>query len=307
VPLWDNWSMGFAVPGIDSVQKLGRFTVQASSGDYFRTMGTRILRGRAITDADRDGAPLVVVVSEGMARTLWPGKDPLGQCVRVTNDGAAPPCRTVVGVAENIKQRGLDDDERLQWYVSLPQLHSGHASPPGVFVRTRAADARPLAEALRRRLQTLMPGAAYVTVTPMRTIVDPRMLSWRLGATLFVAFGALALLVAAIGLYAVIAYDVARRTRDIGVRLALGAHAGRVLRLVLGAGLRLTAVGIAIGAACALVAGRWVEPLLYRESATDPAVYGAVAAVLLVVAAVASAVPAVRAARVDPSVTLRAE
>jgi ABC-type antimicrobial peptide transport system permease subunit len=236
---------------------------------------------------------------------VWPGKDALGQCIHIHYAKRDERCTTVVGVAENIKQTGLTDDQGLQYYLSRFQMPN--APRAGFFVRTRGGDARPFAETVRRRMQAVMPGAGYVTVTPMREIVDPRMLSWRAGATLFVAFGGLALLVAAIGLYSVIAYDVARRTRDIGVRLALGARTGVVLRVVLGEGLRLAAVGVAIGGLCALVAARRVAPLLYGESPHDPLVYGGVAAVLLLVAAAASALPALRAARVDPSVTLRAE
>jgi putative ABC transport system permease protein len=162
-------------------------------------------------------------------------------------------------------------------------------------------------EPVRRQLQRLMPGAAYVTARPLRELVDPNLRSWKFGATMFAAFGVLALTLAAIGLYSVIAYNVAQRTQELGVRIALGAKMGNVLRLIIGRGVGLTLAGVVIGGALAIWASKWAEPLLYGQAPRDPMVLGGVAFVLLVVAALASAIPAIRATRVDPSVALRAE
>jgi len=302
VPFWSTESLGFTVPGVDSVRKLGRFFVQMASADYFRTMGTRIARGRPITEADRADGQLVAVVSEGMAAAVWPGQDAIGKCIMLIG-AASPPCRTVVGIAENIRQNSLTESQRLQWYLPIEQIRPGEAS---VFVRTRG-DASAHTEAVRRRLQRLMPGAGYVTAMPMREIMDPRHRSWQLAATMFVMFGGLALVLAAIGLYSVIAYAVAQRTQEIGVRIALGASSHDVLRMVLGQGLRYAVTGIVIGGAIAIWASKWVGPLLFSVSPKDPSVYAIVVAVLLGTAIVASTVPAVRAARVDPNVALRAE
>jgi putative ABC transport system permease protein len=302
VPFWDTESNDFFVPGIDSVQRLGQFTVHVASHDYFATMGTRILRGRGFDATDRAGAPLVAVVSEGAASALWPGRNPIGKCMKIKAD--TMPCTTVVGVAENIKQESLTDEgERLQYYLPFEQLAPSRGS---LLLRSRG-DARPLAETVRKRLQPLMPGTSYITVTPMRDIVDPALASWRMGATMFTLFGALALTLAAIGLYSVIAYDVAHRTHELGLRVALGAHAGDVLWLVVTEGIRYALAGIAIGAAIALAAAHWLQPLLFGETARDPLVLAAVAAILVVVAATASAIPAWRAAHVDPSIALRTE
>jgi ABC-type antimicrobial peptide transport system permease subunit len=152
-----------------------------------------------------------------------------------------------------------------------------------------------------------MPGASYVTVRPMTEIFDPTIRSWRLGATMFTAFGALALVLAAIGLYSVIAYNVVQRTHEMGVRVAFGAQVSDVVRLILNEGLRLTVLGVVIGGAIALYGGRWIAPLLFNVKATDPLVFVFVVAVLLGVAAIASLIPAFRAARVDPNVALRSE
>jgi putative ABC transport system permease protein len=141
----------------------------------------------------------------------------------------------------------------------------------------------------------------------MAALVDQRQRSWRLGATMFVAFGILALIVAAIGLYGVIGYNVAQRMHELGVRVALGAQRGDILRLVVGQSLRFAIAGVFIGALAAALASRWIQPLLFRQSATDPLVYGGVSAMMLVVALAASALPAFRAARADPNLALRAE
>jgi predicted permease len=301
VPFWDTWGEDLYVTGIDSVRRLGSFTLQGASPEYFATTGTRLLRGRGISADDRADAPRVVVVSEAMARRLWPGRDALGQCIRIGAD--TMPCITVVGIAEDIKQNSLTDDSGLHYYLPIAQFHPQDAV---LFVRTRGPAAAS-AEMVRRNLQRLMPGGSYVVVTPMSAILAPQERAWRFGASMFLALGVLALVLAAIGLYSVIAYHVAQRTHELGVRIALGAGRGTVLGLVVGEGVRFAASGILLGGAIALAAGRWVRPLLFEVSPHDPLVFGGVAAALLAVAVGASAVPALRAARVDPTVALRVE
>lgn len=289
------------VAGIDSVSRLGEFWLDAVTPDYFATMGTRILRGRGIGEQDVSGAPGAMVVSRAMAKALWPGEDPIGQCVRVQS--AAAPCTYVVGVAEDIRSQSLSGDTGFFYYLSSAQFHPQQT---GLFVRMRG-DAVGQVDALRRVLQPLMRGSSYVTVTPFADVIGGQTRSWKLGATIFLAFGALALLLAAIGLYSVIAYNVAQRTHELGVRVALGAQAADVLGLVVGQGVRLGIAGVVTGAIIAFSAARWVRPLLFQESPRDPAVYALVTALLLAVAVVASYVPARRAARLDPNVALRAE
>jgi putative ABC transport system permease protein len=173
-------------------------------------------------------------------------------------------------------------------------------------VRARG-DALRLIEPLRRRLQEEMPGTAYITVTRLAENIEGETRSWVIGATVFTAFGGLALVLAAVGLYSVIAYNVAQRKQELAVRMALGARAGNVTRLVVSEGLGFAVPGIVVGGAIALVVGRWVEPLLFDQSARDPVVFGTVTAALLLATITASAIPAVRGARVDPNAALRAE
>jgi ABC-type antimicrobial peptide transport system permease subunit len=175
-----------------------------------------------------------------------------------------------------------------------------------VYVRT-TGDASTRAEAIRADLQKLMPGDAMVKVRPLSELIEAQEKSWTMGATLFVAFGGLALLLASIGLYSVIAYNVAQRVHEIGVRVALGAQSGDVARLVLGQGLSLAVAGVALGAAVALWAGRFVKPMLFDQSPSDPVIFAGVAACLLGVAVIASLVPAMRATRVDPVTALRSD
>jgi ABC-type antimicrobial peptide transport system permease subunit len=160
---------------------------------------------------------------------------------------------------------------------------------------------------LRKRLLGVMPAGTYPTVTPIETLVRGQGRSWELGAKMFVAFASIALLLAAIGLYSVIAYSVAQRTRELGVRIALGATRADVMRLVVGGGVRFALVGIAIGSLIALWASRWIEPLLFNQAARDPVIIGAAATLLLVVAVIAAARPALRAASVNPSQVLQSD
>ena len=301
-PFVSTSSTRLYVAGIDSVDALGSFSYQATTDDYFRTMGTRILRGRPILAEDRAGAPNVAVVSESMARTLWPGQDALGKCFRMRE--ATAPCLTVVGIAEDMVQRDLAGTQRLHYYVSIDQYTRTWGN--GLVLRVRG-DAAAKVESIRKSLQRMMPGTSYVIVQPLANIVADAQRSWRLGATMFVAFGFLALVVAAIGLYGVINYNVTQRMHELGVRVALGAQRNDVVRMVTSQGVQFALVGAVGGVALAVVSARWLQPLLFRQSASDPWIYAGVSAAMIVVALVASLIPAVRASRADPITALRAE
>jgi putative ABC transport system permease protein len=304
IPFWSTSTTDLFVAGIDSVRRLGRFTYQTGTPEMFDALGTRVIRGRKFTDADRVGAPTVAVVSEAMARVLWPDRDAIGQCIRIERSTAE--CTTVVGIAENIVQQQdqLSTSSRYHYYLPIEQFRSSGGS---YLVLRMRGDARSQVEAVRNALQPHMPGQSYVTVTPLAEVVNGTRSSWQLGATLFVAFGGLALVVAALGLYSVIGYSVAQRMHELGVRVALGAQTPDIVRLVVGQAMRFAAVGVIIGIVLSIAASRWVQPLLFQQSARDPSVYGAVALVLLAAATAASASPAFRAAKADPNTALRSE
>ena len=297
------------VPGIDSVEALGRFNFQMTSPGYFDVMRIPLLRGRALTDADREGTARVALVSEAMANALWPGRDPIGQCIHVGFGDRVrvvdAPCTSVVGVVANTAQQNITDDPRFIYYLPMDQLMPEQFGR--MLLRLATTDVRGVMEGIRRELTRAMPGDGFVVVRPLQEIVDDQSRAWRLGATLFVAFGCLALVVALVGLYGVVSYNVTQRKHELGVRVALGARTGDVIRLVVAQGFRVAVIGIAIGLALALATARWVQPLLFRESARDPATYAAVAASMLVAAVLASMIPARRAARADPNAALRSE
>jgi hypothetical protein len=306
VPFWSFEGRGTPfVPGVDSVAQLGSFILQAASPDYFETLGTSIVRGRGFTEHDRGGALPVTIVSQAMARALWPDADAIGRQFRVS--GESRPFLTVVGVVEDMRGRRLTGDPEFWYYLPYEQYRTLFGSEgTRMFVRVDGA-AKDHVERVRQRLQREMPGAAYVTAVPFRALVAPQQRAWEFGATMFVAFAALALVLAAVGLYSVCAYGVAQRNRELGVRIALGASTAAVVRLVVRQGAIFALAGITIGGAVALLASRWIEPLLFAASARDPVVYGGVATILLLVALVATLRPALRATRVDPMIALRAE
>jgi putative ABC transport system permease protein len=306
VPFWMTENNDVFVPGVDtSKTNHMEMDVQAGSPDFFKTTGTRILRGRGIEPGDNATSPKVTVVSERLAQALWPGKPAIGQCMKLGGDTV--PCTTVVGVAENIMAGDLRKDETLMYYLPMTQTPKGSALRNNlIFVRVngRAIEQK---ESVRRALQRLMPGAAFVSVVSLAEIIEPNYRPWLLGARMFAAFGLLAILLAAIGLYSVISYDAKQRTPEIGIRIALGAQPAQVVRLVMAEGGRFVLAGTVIGCAIALALSRWVQPLLFDTSARDPLVFGSVVVTLLGVAALATFIPARRATRVDPSTALRAE
>ncbi len=303
IPFWSTSSTYLFVAGIDSVRRLGHFTFQAATADYFATMGTRIVRGRPFDERDRAGTERVAVVSESMAATLWPGQDPLGQQMRVGSDTAE--FTTVIGITEDAAQNELgSEDKRLRYYLPIEQYQPQR----GQYLMARVrGDAAVQGEALRRAVQAVMPGESYVTARAFQQIVDTRRRAWQFGATMFAAFGILALLVAAIGLHGVMGYDVAQRMHELGVRVALGAQSRDLLQLVVRQGMQLATIGVLLGAAIALAVASQVQPLLFNQPARDVRVYGVVAVVLLGAALLATFFPALRASRADPGTVLRSD
>jgi len=259
-------------------------------------MGIPILRGRTFGSEDRAGSPGVMILSAEMARRFWPGEDPVGKFIV-----AGQPYR-VVGVAGDVRNVGLAVDPRPTMYFSATQLTP---SQMALTIRTRADI--PVAATVRKAVGALDPQLAVFNVRTMDTLIATNTTQPRVTAWLVAMFALLALLLAAIGVYGVLAYLVTQRTREIGVRIALGARPGSVLRLVLGPLLRLSVAGIALGVAGALWLGPYVEAQLFGIRPRDAVTLAAVAFALLAIAALASWIPARRATRVDPLTALRAE
>jgi len=268
--------------------------------EYFRTFGIPILRGRGFLPGDRESAPKIVVVSEAVARRLWPGQDPVGKRLRFLG-GNPTDWRTVVGVAGDIRFRRLKEATAMI-YVPWHQLITF-----GTFaVRTRDALASAL-PAMRRVVREFDPETDVWDARTMDAYIDEPLAQPRLSTVLMSAFGVVGLLLAAIGLYGMMASAVQERTRDLGVRLALGATPGRLRREVLGAALSVTSVGAVVGLAAALVSSRLLTTLLFEVSPTDPITLAGVCVLLLGVGVGAAYLPARRAMRIDPIVALRSE
>jgi putative ABC transport system permease protein len=305
-PFEATYDSDLKIPGRDSLPKIksGGPSITAITPEYFRTLGTAILRGRAFTDADSRGAQHVAVVNESMARLIWPDEQALGKTMRIGTD---PVPFTVVGVVEDARQMSVTDELSMQYFVPLAQsdtvLQTGVSS---LIIRT-AGPAAPLTSIVRRQVQASLPDLPYPHIDPMPALFADQLRPWRLGSSLFTLFGALGVLLAAIGLYGVLGYGVSQRTQEFGIRIALGAGRRRVLGLVLRQGLQLALTAVALGVVGALVAGRAIASLLYGVSPHNPLVLLAVATILTGVALLASYLPARRATRVDPMVALRYE
>jgi predicted permease len=303
-PFGNAFGVGLRVPGYDSIPALGGGGpwISAVTAGYFETTGMRLLDGRSFANADRAGSERVTIVNEPMARALWPGEHAIGKCLQIFDD--ALPCAQVVGVVAEVRRFALREQPAMQYYVPFGQEVGMGGS---VLLVRPAGNLDAFVPALRRVLNEIDPNIAYVRIGSMQNNIDPLVRPWRLGATLFGIFGALALVIAAIGLYSVIAYMVAQRTQEFGVRLALGATTQRILSLVLSRGMSVSAAGLVAGLVVALYAGRFLEPLLFETSGHDPVVLGGAMLVLLGVSILACLLPARRATRVDPVIALRAE
>jgi predicted permease len=304
-PFETSFGVRVRAPGWDSLPRLaeGGPYITVVTSDYFATVGTRLVRGRVFTPADRDGSERVVIVNETMARTLWPAADALDQCLIVFADTV--PCARVVGVVRDVHRFRIVEAPSMQFYIPFGQ--EMQISGASLLVRPRDPVLARAAQTMRRELQQFRAGLPYLSIVPLQATVDPQMRSWRLGAFLFTLFGMLALGLASIGLYSVLAYLVEQRTYEFGVRSALGASAGAILGETMARGFAPAAAGLAIGVTIAMAVGRFVQPLLFETAARDPVVLGSVAALLLVVAIAATLLPARRATRVDPLVALRTE
>ena len=274
------------------------------SPDFMRTMRIPILQGRGITESDdRDSAAKVVVMSAALAQKIWGNLDVIGKQVQVGDNKA--PWRTVVGVAGNVRHHGLDEDRTLQLYV--PERQWPWADFAVALVVRTHGEPTALAPAVRRAVKSVDPTQPIVRVESMQGVIADSTAQRRLALLLFGAFAFIAATLAAAGIYGVLSGMVAERTREIGVRIALGATPGNILQLVLSRGATLAAIGLVVGLLGALALGRFLQALLFAVSPADPLTLGVVAVLLGVIALLACVIPARRAVRVDPMTALRAE
>lgn len=305
-----GWSIKVDVPGREPPAEEHNPSQYAITPDYFNVMGIRLLSGRAFSDGDVAGAPLVAVVNQTAAKTFWPGGTPIGQCVKLGADTA--PCTTVVGIVTDARRQRLVEDPVSQIYRPLVQLPASVTNSTVSFfgytleVRTSRSPAT-VAEPLRRVMQATAPDVPWANVRPLESQLGRQTRSWRLGATMFSIFGALALTLAAIGLYSVVVFTIAQRRHEFGVRIALGATGGDLLRVTVLRSVLPAATGVAIGLALALAGAPLVSGLLFQLSPRDPVVLAVVSVVLLTAAVIASMIPALRVRRVDPMIALRTE
>jgi putative ABC transport system permease protein len=271
------------------------------SPDYLRAMGIPLLRGRGFTEQDNANASLVTLINRTARERIWPNEDPLGKRIRL--GGIENPPRAIVGVVGDVNHYDLETAPDLQAYVPHPQWTDSYML---LVVRT-TTDPGALTGAVRQTIHALDPDAPLHNVATMRQLVSASVAQRRFTLLLIAVFAAVALLMAAVGLYGVMAYSVTQRTREIGIRIALGAQGADVLRLVVRRGLRLVALGLALGMMAALALTRLMKNLLFEVSATDPLTFAGVGALLALVALLACWIPARRATRVDPMVALRVE
>jgi putative ABC transport system permease protein len=304
VPMGQNWdTWGFHIEGLMRPNPSEDPSVQRYSvtPDYFRTMRIPLRRGRLVADSDVTGGLPVVVISESTA-ALWEGADPIGRRVRI--GGPDSPWRTVVGIVGDVRHASLDEPESTAMYLPQSQITDSFLV---LTVKTATSNPEQLIPAIRRILRDLDPAVPVYGVARLDDLLATSFADRLFVMRLLTAFSLIALLLAAVGLYGVVSYTVAQRTRELGLRVALGARPADILRLVFGQGLGTVAIGLGVGLGAAMGLTRFLETMLFNVRATDPVALGAAVITLALVALVAHWFPARRALRVDPAIALRQE
>lgn len=307
VPLQTARASSFSVPGVERERLQlpggGPYESAVTAG-FFATVGARILQGRDFTAADERMGARVLVVNENVAKAYWPNSSAIGRCAKF---GADTLCSEVVGVVRNVLLFNAVKEDRAIVYVLASHPGVRDAPPAAILARVSRHHAATIIPLVRREVQSLASTMPFVEVRPYSELVAPQLQPWRLGATMFTLFGVIALVIAAVGLYSVIAYWVAQRTQDIGVRMALGAQRSDVVWLVAAQSSRTVVAGVLLGGCAAFISSRWITDMLYETSPRDPLVYATAALGLVVAALIASIIPARRSTAVDPAQALRAE
>jgi putative ABC transport system permease protein len=276
------------------------------SPDYFRTMGISLQRGRSFDAHDTADATAVVMVNRRMADQFWPNQDPTGKRLKVGPPDSPNPWATVVGIVGDVRQSGLYGEQKFELYAPYTQDNRGFVAPRDLVVRT-ATDTPQIAAAIRQSVWTVDKDQPISNVRTMNQVFSATVSQERFQTLLLTVFASVALLLACVGLYGVISYSVVQRTHEIGVRMALGARRGDVLRLVISQGLGLTFVGTMLGMVASFLLTRVMSQMLFGVTATDPLTFAGVGGLLIIVAFLACYIPARRATKVDPLVALRYE
>jgi len=301
-------SIGFSIDGRPDPGPGQRPTVvtRVVSPHYFSAMGIQLVQGRQFAEQDRLDSPAVAVISETMARRHWPGEDPLGKRITPGSPTSTDPDDwiTIVGVAKDVRQFGLDAEPRPQMYLTYVQ--AGFFAPRHLVVRTEV-EPLSLAGTVRKTVWEVDKDQPVSNISTMEDVLSESIARQRFSMLLLGIFAAVALVLAAVGIYGVMSYTMAQRTHEIGIRMALGAQRRDVLKLAVGQGLKLVLIGVAVGLALALALTRVMSSLLFGVSATDPATLITISLVLISVALLASYIPARRATKVDPMIALRYE
>jgi putative ABC transport system permease protein len=274
--------------------------------DYFSTMGIRLMEGRLFDDRDTAAGTPVVIVNSTMARTFWPNQSAIGKHVR-PNSGSKDPWSTVVGVVDDVKNAGLDRQAGTELYLPYGQAENFGLTDMYVVMRGQSGDPRNLVGAVRERLNVMDASLPLSDVRMMDDVLERAQARPRFLTLLLSLFSVMALAIATVGIYGVVSYSVARRTKEFGLRMVLGAQGADVLGLVMKQGALMVLIGLAAGLITALLLTRLMASLLFAIAPTDAATFAGVTAVLAVVALAACYVPARRATRVDPMQTLRYE
>ncbi|MCZ6507222.1 MAG: FtsX-like permease family protein, partial [Acidobacteria bacterium] len=282
---------------------------QFVTDDYLETMDIRIVSGRGFRLSDDSESALVALINQKTADTFWPGENPLGRRLRPGGGGGIP-WISVVGIVEDVKQGGIDQEKGTEVYFRYGQVAAlfGPFLPRSMYTLVRSTlPAASLTTTLREQVAALDPSLPIGNLLPMQTVIESSISRPRFLALLLSIFAGLALFLAAIGIYGVLSYSVAERSREMGIRMAMGADRRSILGMVLSQGMTLAVVGLAVGVAGSLLMTRFLQSLLFGVSPTDPLTYSVVVVLLALVAFVACAIPALRATRVDPLTVLRYE